>query len=146
MLTKVKRGEVWLADLGLGIGSEQTGVRPVVVVSNDIGNRHSSIAQVAPISSAVHKKRLPTHVFLDAKKYGFDRDSIALIEQSMRVEQGRLFCKVADLDQEAMMEIENALMINFGIIEPNQNKNSLNNKFVSFNKNNTNNGVSMLCT
>jgi mRNA interferase MazF len=119
MITKVKRGEVWLADLSGGIGSEQVGAcRPVIVCSNDMGNKFSSIAQVIPITSSMSKKKLPTHVFLDAKKCGFDRDSIALVEQSRIVDQGRLFCKVAELDNEIMKEIEKALLISFGIDLP----------------------------
>lgn len=118
MATKVKYGEVWLCDLGFGIGSEQTGCRPVIVCSNDVGNRHSSISQIVPISSSINKRRLPTHVYLDANRCGLERSSIALCEQSKVVDQGRLFVKLAELSEDVMEEVMDGIMVNFGRAQP----------------------------
>ncbi|OPH61775.1 hypothetical protein BC351_00605 [Paenibacillus ferrarius] len=122
MIEKVKYGEVWLADINGGIGSEMSGIRPVLCCSTNLGNSRSSIAQVIPITSQVKKKRLPTHVFLDSNKFGLAENSVALCEQSKCIEQGRLICKITELDSEIMKDIEHAIKINFGMVSPFENK------------------------
>ncbi|MDC6159978.1 type II toxin-antitoxin system endoribonuclease NdoA, partial [Bacillus albus] len=83
----VKRGDVYFADLSPVVGSEQGGVRPVLVIQNDIGNRFSPTAIVADITAQIQKAKLPTHVEIDAKRYGFERDSVILLEQIRTIDK-----------------------------------------------------------
>lgn len=113
----VKRGDVYFADLSPVVGSEQGGVRPVLVIQNDIGNRFSPTVIVAAITAQIQKAKLPTHVEIDAKAYGFDRDSVILLEQIRTIDKQRLTDKITHLDEEMMNRVNEALMISLGMID-----------------------------
>ncbi|MRH43624.1 PemK family transcriptional regulator [Aquibacillus halophilus] len=113
----VKRGEVYFADLSPVVGSEQGGVRPVLVLQNDIGNRFSPTVIVAAITAQIQKAKLPTHVEIDAKKYGFERDSVILLEQIRTIDKQRLTDKITQLDNSMMENINKALEISLGLTD-----------------------------
>lgn len=113
----VKRGEVYFADLSPVVGSEQGGVRPVLVIQNDIGNRFSPTVIVAAITAQIQKAKLPTHVEIDAKKYGFERDSVILLEQIRTIDKQRLTDKITHLDEVMMIRVDEALQISLGLID-----------------------------
>lgn len=113
----VKRGDVYFADLSPVVGSEQGGVRPVLIIQNDIGNRFSPTVIVAAITAQIQKAKLPTHVEIDAKKYGFERDSVILLEQIRTIDKQRLTDKITHLDEEMMRQVEEALQISLGMID-----------------------------
>ncbi|WP_042142425.1 type II toxin-antitoxin system PemK/MazF family toxin [Paucisalibacillus sp. EB02] len=111
----VQRGEVYFADLSPVVGSEQGGVRPVLILQNDIGNRFSPTVIVAAITAQIQKAKLPTHVEIDAKRYGFDRDSVILLEQIRTLDKQRLTDKITKLDDVMMQKINHALEISLGL-------------------------------
>ncbi len=113
----VKRGDVYYADLSPVVGSEQGGTRPVLIIQNDIGNRFSPTVIVAAITAQIQKAKLPTHVEIDAKKYGFERDSVILLEQIRTIDKQRLTDKITHLDEQMMRKVDNALQISTGLIE-----------------------------
>ncbi|CAM3425666.1 MULTISPECIES: type II toxin-antitoxin system PemK/MazF family toxin [Brevibacillus] len=113
----VKRGDVFFADLSPVVGSEQGGVRPVLVIQNDIGNRFSPTVIVAAITAQIQKAKLPTHVEIDAKLYGFDRDSVILLEQIRTIDKQRLTDKITHLDDEMMDRVNESLQISLGLID-----------------------------
>ncbi|GAA5347043.1 MAG: type II toxin-antitoxin system PemK/MazF family toxin [Planifilum sp.] len=113
----VKRGDVYFADLSPVVGSEQGGVRPVLVIQNNIGNRFSPTVIVAAITAQIQKAKLPTHVEIDAKTYGFDRDSVILLEQIRTIDKQRLTDKITHLDDEMMARVNEALQISLGLID-----------------------------
>lgn len=113
----VKRGDVYFADLSPVVGSEQGGVRPVLVIQNDIGNRFSPTVIVAAITAQIQKAKLPTHVEIDAKEYEFDRDSVILLEQIRTIDKQRLTDKITHLDESMMAKVDDALQISLGLIE-----------------------------
>lgn len=113
----VKRGDVYFADLSPVVGSEQGGVRPVLVIQNDIGNRFSPTIIVAAITAQIQKAKLPTHVEIDAKRYGFERDSVILLEQIRTIDKQRLTDKITHLDDEMMDKVDEALQISLGLID-----------------------------
>jgi mRNA interferase MazF len=113
----VKRGDVYFADLSPVVGSEQGGVRPVLVIQNDIGNRFSPTVIVAAITAQIQKAKLPTHVEIDAKRYGFERDSVILLEQIRTIDKQRLTDKITHLDDEMMEKVDDALQISVGLIQ-----------------------------
>ncbi len=113
----VKRGDVFFADLSPVVGSEQGGVRPVLVIQNDIGNRFSPTVIVAAITAQIQKAKLPTHVEIDANRYGFERDSVILLEQIRTIDKQRLTDKITHLGEEMMEKVDDALQISLGIIE-----------------------------
>lgn len=113
----VKRGDVYFADLSPVVGSEQGGVRPVLVIQNDIGNRFSPTVMVAAITAQIQKAKLPTHVEIDAKKYGFERDSVILLEQIRTIDKQRLTDKITHLDEVMMIRVDEALQISLGLID-----------------------------
>ncbi|SDO32241.1 mRNA interferase MazF [Alkalicoccus daliensis] len=113
----MKRGDVYFADLSPVVGSEQGGVRPVLIVQNDIGNRFSPTVIVAAITAQIQKAKLPTHVEIDAKKYGFDRDSVILLEQIRTIDKQRLTDKITQLDEDMMLKVNEALNISIGLID-----------------------------
>lgn len=112
----VKRGDVYFADLSPVVGSEQGGVRPVLVIQNDVGNRFSPTVIVAAITAQIQKAKLPTHVEIDAKRYGFERDSVILLEQIRTIDKQRLTDKITHLDDEMMEKVDDALQISLGLI------------------------------
>lgn len=99
------------------VGSEQGGVRPVLVIQNDIGNRFSPTVIVAAITAQIQKAKLPTHVEIDAAENGFDRDSVILMEQIRTIDKQRLTDKITHLDDEMMRRVDDALQISLGLIE-----------------------------
>lgn len=111
----VKRGEVYFADLSPVVGSEQGGVRPVLVIQNNIGNRFSPTVIVAAITAQIEKAKLPTHVEIKAEKYGFERDSVILLEQIRTIDKQRLTDKITKLDEQMMDNINHALEISLGM-------------------------------
>ncbi|MBU9723800.1 MULTISPECIES: type II toxin-antitoxin system PemK/MazF family toxin [Bacillaceae] len=113
----VKRGDVYFADLSPVVGSEQGGIRPVLVIQNDIGNRFSPTVIVAAITAQIQKAKLPTHVEINAKQYGFDRDSVILLEQVRTIDKQRLTDKITHLDDDMMAKVNDALMISLGLID-----------------------------
>ncbi|MCR8641501.1 type II toxin-antitoxin system PemK/MazF family toxin [Paenibacillus sp. N1-5-1-14] len=111
-----RRGEVWLADLvGGSVGSEQGGVRPLLVISNNVGNRHSPTIIGTVISSATNKKLLPTHVHLIAEKHNLDRDSFVGTEQIKTIDKWCLMHKLTEINEEAMDEVNEALIVSLGL-------------------------------
>ncbi|MBR6580034.1 MAG: type II toxin-antitoxin system PemK/MazF family toxin [Ruminococcus sp.] len=111
----VKRGEIYYADLSPVVGSEQGGVRPVLIVQNDVGNRHSPTVIAAAITSRQDKNRLPTHIEVRADKCGLARDSIVLLEQIRTIDKKRLGDKMGELDINSMNKVDTALSISFGL-------------------------------
>jgi mRNA interferase MazF len=113
----VKRGDVFFADLSPVVGSEQGGTRPVLVIQNDIGNRFSPTVIIAAITAQIQKAKLPTHVEIDAQKYGFERDSVILLEQVRTIDKSRLTDKITQLDVELMEQVDEALEISLGLVK-----------------------------
>ncbi|MBE3575088.1 MAG: type II toxin-antitoxin system PemK/MazF family toxin [Firmicutes bacterium] len=114
---RVARGDVFYADLSPVWGSEQGGIRPVLILQNDIGNRFSPTTIVAAITSNIHKSRLPTHVEISARETHLDRDSVVLLEQIRTIDKGRLRQKVAHLSVESMERVDEALKISLGLVK-----------------------------
>lgn len=112
----VKRGEIYYADLSPVVGSEQGGIRPVLIVQNDVGNRHSPTVIAAAITSQKEKAKLPTHITVEASSCGLTKDSIVLLEQIRTIDKKRLKDRMGALDPSAMMQIDNALQISFGLL------------------------------
>lgn len=107
----MKRGDVYYADLRPVVGSEQGGIRPVLIVQNDVGNRHSPTIICAAITSKMNKAKLPTHIELRADRYDMEKDSVILLEQLRTIDKKRLKDKVCHLDGEIMGKVNHALMI-----------------------------------
>lgn len=107
----MKRGDVYYADLRPVIGSEQGGIRPVLIIQNDIGNKHSPTVICAAITSKLNKAKLPTHIELNAGKYDMVKDSVILLEQLRTIDKKRLKDRVCHLDSEIMKEVNVGLMI-----------------------------------
>jgi mRNA interferase MazF len=111
----IKRGDIFYADLRPVVGSEQGGIRPVLIIQNDTGNKHSPTVICAAITSKMNKAKLPTHVELDAEKYGIVKDSVILLEQVRTIDKSRLKEKVCHLDQDVLKKIDKALIISFSL-------------------------------
>ncbi len=107
----IKRGDIYYADLRPVIGSEQGGVRPVLIIQNDTGNRHSPTVICAAITSRMNKAKLPTHVELSASRYALVKDSVILLEQVRTIDKKRLKEKVCHLDCEILKKVDKALTI-----------------------------------
>ncbi|MBR2615355.1 MAG: type II toxin-antitoxin system PemK/MazF family toxin [Clostridia bacterium] len=112
----VKRGDIYYADLSPVIGSEQGGVRPVVIVQNDVGNKHSPTVIAAAITSKTGKAKLPTHIEVDAEKNGLNRNSVILLEQIRTIDKKRLKEKMGHLKKETMDQVNHAINISFGLM------------------------------
>lgn len=113
----IKRGEIYYADLGVPVGSEQGGVRPVLIIQNDVGNKYSPTVIVAAITSK-NKKSIPTHIGLNAFDNGLPKDSVILGEQIRTLDKKRLKEKVTELPNEKMQEFDRAMLISIGINTP----------------------------
>lgn len=111
----VKRGEIYYADLSPVVGSEQGGIRPVLIVQNDVGNRHSPTVIAAAITSQRDKSKLPTHIEVSAEKCGLSKDSVVLLEQIRTIDKKRLKDKMGVLDTTSMNKVNTALSISFGL-------------------------------
>jgi len=107
----IKRGDVYYADLRPVVGSEQGGIRPVLIIQNDTGNKHSPTVIVAAITSKMNKAKLPTHIELGADTYSIEKDSVILLEQLRTIDKKRLKDKVCHLDGSIMKDINKALLI-----------------------------------
>ena len=105
----IRRGDIFYADLRPVVGSEQGGVRPVLIIQNDVGNRHSPTVICAAITSQMNKAKLPTHVELDSQKYALVKDSVVLLEQLRTIDKTRLKDKVCHLDHQILVKIDKAL-------------------------------------
>lgn len=113
--TNVKRGEIYYADLSPVVGSEQGGLRPVLVVQNDVGNKHSPTVIVSAITSQINKAKLPTHIEIPASRDGLNKDSVVLLEQLRTIDKRRLQDLVGHVSQESMEKINNAMSISLGL-------------------------------
>ena len=111
----VKRGDIYYADLSPVIGSEQGGIRPVLIIQNDVGNKYSPTVIAAAITSQINKAKMPTHIELSASDYGLYKDSVILLEQIRTIDKKRLREKVAHLDKKLMKTVDEALSISFRI-------------------------------
>lgn len=109
----VKRGELYYADLSPVIGSEQGGLRPVLVVQNDVGNRYSPTIIVSAVTSQINKARLPTHIELNASS-GLSKDSVVLLEQIRTIDKTRLKGRIGEINEDTMKRVNNALLISLG--------------------------------
>lgn len=113
----IKRGDIFYADLSPVVGSEQGGIRPVLIVQNDTGNKYSPTVIAAAITSQINKAKLPTHIEISAKEYGLPKDSVILLEQIRTIDKKRLREKIGHLDDELMEKVNEALSISFGLTE-----------------------------
>lgn len=111
----MRRGDVFYADLRPVIGSEQGGIRPVLIIQNDIGNRHSPTVICAAITSKMNKAKLPTHIELDCGKYDMVKDSVILLEQLRTIDKKRLKDKVCHLDNDIMEQVNRALAVSLSL-------------------------------
>ena len=112
----IKKGDMFYADLSPVIGSEQGGVRPVIIIQNDMGNKYSPTVIAAAITSKQQKAKLPTHIAIDSKNIGLKTDSVILAEQIRTIDKSRLKEKIGHIEDEKIMnKINNALVVSFGI-------------------------------
>ena len=115
MDTTVKRGDIYYADLSPVVGSEQGGMRPVLIIQNDTGNRYSPTVIAAAITSQTGKARLPTHIELAAQSYGLTRNSVVLLEQIRTLDKRRLRERMGRVDDQVMEKIDTAIAVSFGL-------------------------------
>ncbi len=107
----MRRGDIYYADLRPVIGSEQGGIRPVLIIQNDVGNKHSPTVICAAITSKMNKAKMPTHIELSTQKYDIEKDSVILLEQVRTIDKKRLRDKVCHLDDEIMQKVNQGLKI-----------------------------------
>ena len=112
---QVKRGDIYYADLSPVVGSEQGGIRPVLIIQNDVGNRYSPTVIAAAVTSQLNKSKLPTHIEIDAMKYGLPKDSVILTEQIRTIDKKRLKEKIGHIDEDLMTSVNDALFVSFGL-------------------------------
>ena len=117
MLQSIKRGDIFYADLSPVIGSEQGGLRPVLIVQNDVGNKYSPTVIAAAITSRMGKTRLPTHIDIHADRVGLSKDSVILLEQIRTLDKKRLKEKMGHLDDDVMNKVDLAIAVSFGLGE-----------------------------
>lgn len=113
----IKRGNVFYANLNPVVGSEQGGVRPVLVIQNDVGNRYSPTVIVAAITSKINKAKLPTHVEIKAEEGKLEKDSVILLEQIRTIDKKRLQRQITHLEDEVIEKVNEALEISLGLID-----------------------------
>ncbi len=118
MNSQIRRGDIYYADLSPVVGSEQGGLRPVLIIQNDVGNKYSPTVIAAAITSRMSKTRLPTHIDIYAERAGLARDSVILLEQIRTLDKRRLRERMGHLDDEMMNRVNNAIAVSFGIILP----------------------------
>lgn len=111
----IRRGDIYYADLRPVLGSEQGGVRPVLIIQNDVGNKHSPTVICAAITSKMNKAKLPTHVELDTKRCNMIRDSVILLEQLRTIDKQRLKERICHIDDDLLCEVNRALMISLDL-------------------------------
>lgn len=115
MDSTVKRGDIFYADLSPVVGSEQGGTRPVLIVQNDTGNRHSPTVIAAAITSQTGKAKLPTHINIAGGSVGLSKDSVILLEQIRTIDKRRLREHMGRLDEQQMSMVDNAIAVSFGL-------------------------------
>ena len=115
MLNNIRRGDIFYADLSPVVGSEQGGLRPVLIIQNDVGNRYSPTVIAAAITSRMGKTRLPTHIDVHADRVGLAKDSVILLEQIRTLDKRRLKEKMGHLDGAVMTQVNNAIAVSFGL-------------------------------
>ena len=113
----IKRGELYYADLSPVVGSEQGGVRPVLVVQNDVGNKYSPTVIAAAVTSKINKAKLPTHIELPSNMYGLQKDSVILLEQIRTLDKRRLKERIGELNETTMSRVDNAILISLGFMK-----------------------------
>ena len=113
----IKRGELYYADLSPVVGSEQGGVRPVLVVQNDVGNKYSPTVIAAAVTSKINKAKLPTHIELPSNMYGLQKDSVILLEQIRTLDKKRLKERIGELNETTMSRVDNAILISLGFVK-----------------------------
>ena len=111
----VRRGDIYYADLSPVVGSEQGGMRPVLIVQNDVGNKYSPTVIAAAITSKTSKSKLPTHIEVFADRYGLAKDSVILLEQIRTIDKTRLKEKMGHLDDAVMDRVNDAITVSFGL-------------------------------
>ncbi len=111
----IKRGDIFYADLSPVVGSEQGGLRPVLIVQNDVGNKYSPTVIVSAITSKMDKAKLPTHIDIPAAPAGLSKDSVILLEQVRTIDKKRLKEKMGHLDENTMGAVNNAIEVSFGL-------------------------------
>lgn len=111
----IKRGDIYYADLSPVVGSEQGGIRPVLIVQNDIGNKYSPTVIASAITSQINKAKLPTHIEISATDYGLVKDSVILLEQLRTIDKKRLKEKIGHLNDELMEKVDEALGVSLGL-------------------------------
>lgn len=113
----IRRGDIFYADLSPVIGSEQGGVRPVLIIQNDVGNKYSPTVIVVAITSQMNKAKLPTHIEMKSGKFGLIKDSVLLLEQIRTIDKKRIKEKIGKCDEDFMIKVRKALEISVGILE-----------------------------
>ena len=113
--SNVRRGDIYYADLSPVVGSEQGGMRPVLIVQNNVGNRFSPTVIAAAITSQLNKAKLPTHIEIEARTYGLSKDSVILLEQVRTLDKRRLREKMGRLDEQVMGQVDDAIAVSFGL-------------------------------
>ena len=111
----VRKGDIILVDFKKNEGSEQNGIRPAIVVQNDMGNRHSPTVIAAAITSQTGKAKLPTHIEIEARAFGLSRNSVVLLEQIRTIDKSRLRERMGKLDNDTMTKVDNAIAVSFGL-------------------------------
>ena len=111
----IKRGDIYYADLSPVVGSEQGGLRPVLIVQNDVGNKYSPTVIAAAITSKMSKTKLPTHIDISGQNAGLSKDSVILLEQVRTIDKQRLKEKMGHLDESTMSHVNNAIQVSFGL-------------------------------
>lgn len=113
----VRRGDIFYADLSPVVGSEQGGIRPVLIIQNDMGNKYSPTVICAAITSQINKAKLPTHIEISAERYGLVKDSVILLEQIRTIDKKRLREKIGGTDKPLMLKVNRALAVSLGMDE-----------------------------
>lgn len=113
--TIVKRGDIFYADLSPVVGSEQGGIRPVIIIQNDVGNKYSPTVIISAITSQINKAKLPTHVEISSEEYGLNKDSVVLLEQIRTLDKRRLKEKIGHMTEADMSKVDEALLISVAL-------------------------------
>jgi len=111
----VKRGDIFYADLSPVVGSEQGGIRPVLIIQNNVGNKYSPTVIISAITSQINKAKLPTHVEISSEEYGLNKDSVVLLEQIRTLDKKRLKEKIGHMSEKDMIKVDEALLISIGL-------------------------------
>ena len=114
-MNTIRRGDIYYADLSPVVGSEQGGVRPVLIVQNDVGNKYSPTVIAAAITSKTDKNKMPTHIDVLADEFGLEKNSVILLEQIRTLDKKRLREKMGHLDENVMNEVNSAISVSFGL-------------------------------